>query len=383
LLCCETAIFQYPAILVTMTVIRYRSHKKNRNMKGLIDSMKSLLLRYIVVISIGVSYIAGRFYFDSLDIPISLIRPAENPFYPLTGFKRFMNYSMILSFHVWKSLAFYDPVGRSHEYGFNCIPEVNDWNDPRILWPILTLLLFLLSGFYFFMVKLDSFLLWAMIMSWYITLYPVSGLTRVGTFVADRICFASTVPFAIFAGYFASKIRLTSLNRKNMILIFFVSFSIFTLGQNVFYGTLAWMTNLSLHEQSMLSCPNSAKGNLEMAKMYSGAYPDLINMTISKSYTTKAETIDPNFCDVHKQWALILFHENKYLEFEDRLTKSVLCDFTSHWGLKTFHEYWEAIIQENDPRVGGRTAIKRRAKHVEHIRKTVENMKEEEEKKKL
>jgi len=374
LLCCETAIFQYPAILVTMTVIYYRRDGK----RNFMDCTQYLIWRYFIVIFFGVFYLLSRWLLDSLEIPKGLIRPAENPFYHLSGFRRIINYSVILSIHFLKSLAFFDPIGRSHEYGFNCIPEIVAFNDKRLLWPVISFLSVTISGLIFFMKSLDYFLLWTVAISWYISLYPIAGFTRVGTFVADRICMASTVPFAIFAGFFASNIKLKPLTKNNMIISFMVSFSIFTLGQTVCNRTLDWMTNLSLFESALKVCPESAKSHLEISKIFSGLYPEKLNLTLARSHLEKAELIDPTFCDVNQQVALILFQENKYLEFEDRLTKAVLCEFTTHWGLKTFHEYWDAVIREKDPMFGGKRAIKRRVKHVEHIRKTVEILREEE-----
>ena len=42
----------------------------------------------------------------------------------------------------------------------------------------------------------------------------------------------------------------------------------------------------------------------------------------------QAEEIDPDYCDVHQQFAHLAIQENRFLEFEERLTNALTCSFT-------------------------------------------------------
>ena len=140
LLSSETAVFQIPAALVTMTVIQWKRcmPKAQLSASSLFKASLSLLPRYFVIISSGLGYLIGRYMYDTLSIPDGLIRPAENPYYSLTGTERALTYSLVLSTHIGKSL-FVDPVGFSHEYGFDCVRKVissSPLDDMRLLAPI-------------------------------------------------------------------------------------------------------------------------------------------------------------------------------------------------------------------------------------------------------
>ena len=67
---------------------------------------------------------------------------------------------------------------------------------------------------------------------------------------------------------------------------------------------------------------------MESSKIYSGLYPELFNLTKSRWHLEQAEKYDPDYCDVHQQFAHVAVQENAHLEFEDRVTKSLLCPFT-------------------------------------------------------
>lgn len=156
LLTAETAIFQFPAIVLTMTAIRYRellvAEKQRSRREGkappkspLVTAIVTLLPRYILLGIISVSYLVYRHINDTLSIPDGLIRPAENPFYDKldknqwTLATRMMNYSYVLSLHIMKAFGV-ETIGMSHEYGFDCIPEMDSMLDDRMKLPMLILL---------------------------------------------------------------------------------------------------------------------------------------------------------------------------------------------------------------------------------------------------
>lgn len=114
-LCGETFLFQVPAAAVTLVVLQYyakktpQSHRKEGKPKltGVIldyfASALAVLPRLIFMIMSICVYLGGRYYFDTLDIPEGLIRPAENPFYHFKGEHRVRNYLYTLAVHVAKS----------------------------------------------------------------------------------------------------------------------------------------------------------------------------------------------------------------------------------------------------------------------------------------
>jgi len=121
LLTAETAIFQLPAIVLTMTAIHYRElslAKKNggggnrSTQKSLLtESVVTLLPRFVLLGLLSAAYLVYRHCTDTLAISPGLIRPAENPFYVNIDRgvwnleRRMMNYSYVLSVHIMKSLG--------------------------------------------------------------------------------------------------------------------------------------------------------------------------------------------------------------------------------------------------------------------------------------
>ena len=61
----------------------------------------------------------------------------------------------------------------------------------------------------------------------------------------------------------------------------------------------------------------------------------------------KTEEIDGDYCDVHYQFAQVLFQQEKYLEFEDRITKSVLCPFTMTQSYSLYTRYWKTVLHDS------------------------------------
>jgi hypothetical protein len=104
----------------------------------LVATVISLLPRYAILFSTTSMYLSYRLFNSSLHLPSGLIRPAENSFYKhIHGWsisRRIMNFSYVTSLHVMKSLGV-EMVGMSHEYGYDCIPEmrVGNYNDVPVV----------------------------------------------------------------------------------------------------------------------------------------------------------------------------------------------------------------------------------------------------------
>lgn len=416
--CSETFLFQLPAVLVTTTVVRWKRSNKERNLSTLGATMASLLPRYALTVLLAASYLLGRHYFDTLSIPDGLIRPAENPFYDMAGARRARNYLYVLSVHVLKALCL-DPIGFSHEYGRECVREIDDWFDLRMALPASIAVATILVGVrsvasYRRTGDLEAFTTWIVAMSWLATLFPVSGIVKVGTFIADRIVVASTFAFSIFLGRFLTywivddygcdssdlapptppakrvderegtkRERRGSRRRRRdpvevLTKIAIVLMGSHSLWKKVQLRTEEWTSNVMLLESSLKSCPRSAKSNLEISKIYSGMYPELLDLDKARSHLTMAESVDPNYCDVHQQFAHVAIQRGKFLEFEDRLTKAVTCPFTMAGSAELYRRYWKQLTSDPNTRDD---AMERMRRHQRVIDEAVARAVREEEEK--
>jgi len=202
------------------------------------------------------------------------------------------------------------------------------------------------------------------------SLFPVSGLVRVGTFIADRIVIGSTVASSIlWARILQNQLdvprklepntknrtrTISSLSIKYVLLLLSIAFLWF----KIQHRSLEWMTPHSLLESSLRACPRSAKSNLELSKLYSGLMSDEfsaydIDFVKAMHLLRKAEDIDPDYCDVHYQVSQLLVKQSQVegqekfdmLEFEDRIRKSVLCPFTMVGAYDLFQRYWMRVLQ--------------------------------------
>lgn len=141
------------------------------------------------------------------------------------------------------------------------------------------------------------------------------------------------------------------------------------------------MSSYELLKSSLITCPHSAKSNLELSKCYSGLFPEKQNFELALSYIEEAEKIDPGYCDVHWQMAQILFKRQQYVLFEERLTKAVLCPFTMSGAVSLYKQYWNiAVMGSQNDHVTHRNILQRKAKHDEIIRTAIASEKNEQSK---
>ena len=206
----ETFLFQIVPATVTLSAIVYlqlyhvscRIRQRGSLVKQVATILPTILRRILLSVLGAVAYYGGRYYFDTLSIPDGLIRPAENPFYALTGWDRVRNYAYILSIHIAKAWDL-DFVGFSHEYGYDCIRKIEPGKDARLKIPVGIAVSYLLVFLYLLLkqrrrtVLSVGLVLFFVHLSWMATLFPISGIVKVGTFIADRIVVASTVSTCI------------------------------------------------------------------------------------------------------------------------------------------------------------------------------------------
>ena len=397
LLSCETAVFLFPAVCFTWVYIDFCKfddngdgddgdgddakeedakdgdkkeddkedadrHADKEEQVGDLYKIKHCiqkrLPRLVLITIITFHYLYTRHRLDWIHIPPELIRPAENPFYTFDGMNRVWNYALVLSIHVVKSLGMglVDLVGFSHEYGFDCVRRIESLQDGRLWIPVL-LVVFVLYLLFECCQGRDNkrfngkgFVLLLTFSAWMASLFPVSGFIRVGTFIADRIVTASTVPSAILWTRILSPHLRAAGSRKSSTVMKYsmlVLLSAF-LWIKVQRRSAEWMAPKSLLESSLRACPRSAKSHLEMSKVYSsGLFDTPIDLDKTSHHLETAQEIDADFCDLHYQFALLYFKQNKFLEFEERVTLGVLCQFTMQGAHSLFQQYWSHVL--NDP----------------------------------
>lgn len=379
MLSCETAIFYLPAMILSWVYLDFTKRRGSRGRGGstlekevLQETMLKLLPRIGFVSFTTFVYLLMRYFLKWISIPDGLIRPAENPFYELKGKVRVMSYSYVLSVHLIKSLGLglVDLVGFSHEYGFDCVEKISEWRDGRLMFPLVLFCLGISQMNK--MRKLESYLIVFTFLAWMATLFPVSGLMKVGTFIADRIVIGSTVVSSILWGrmiaIFLQDNHYAGMNNTlpgklyliRPLFIKIVKYSIILLNLSFLWikvqtRSSEWMYFDSLLESSLRSCPRSAKSHLEISKLYSGLVGSLhispttqhrgFDLNVAKYHLETAESIDPLYCDVHFQFSQLSVLEKSHdLEFEDRLTKGVLCPTTMNGAHNLFQQYWSQIV---------------------------------------
>ena len=411
----ESFLFTIPSITVTLILIvvsqllyqRKRKEIENRkqstNDKNLeieqennffSDVMVAVLPRTFLLVLSGFVYFGGRYAMDWLNIPEGLIRPAENPFYRLEGATRFRSYVYVLGIHMAKSWSL-DFIGFSHEYGHACILPITTWGDVRFITTVIglaTLAFSLLIAMY--KTYNTRPLVTALILlqlGWWVTLFPISGIIKVGTFISDRIVVASTVSTCIVLGilftssilpinqgpfYSATTLPKQQRSRSPMsskVTIFLVLIVCYQ-WRVVHMRTMDWMGWIPLLNSALKTCPRFAKAHLELSKISNGLYKEEFNLTESRRHVEMAEEFDPNFCDVHQQYAQIAIQENKYLEFEERLSKAVTCTFTSGGAAELWQRYWKITLdpQQNSNQQQLQAAQQRYQRYMTEIQKAID-----------
>jgi hypothetical protein len=355
LMCSETFIFQMPAVVITLILIEWKN-LPGKDVKSLISAFLLVLPRLMLLFILSVSYLVMRFMLDWLSIPTGLIRPAENPFFPLEGMDRARNYAYVLVIHIFKGWNL-DFIGFSHEYGFECIRKLKKWTDPRFGAVLATIAILVYAARKCRQQGLGAILLLLFHLSWMATLFPISGVVKVGTFIADRIVVASTVSVSVLVGRWLTGWIMpdgsATPHRFKSCLVFGL-FAIMWF--RVHHRALDWMDSYPLLTSSLRTCPRSAKSHLEVSKVYSGLVSELFDLNRSLSHLEKAEEIDPTYCDVHQQFAHVYIQQQNLLEFEERLAKAILCPFSMAGASEMWRRYWPVVLQ--DPSAAGEGKIR-------------------------
>jgi hypothetical protein len=421
LLSAETALFHLPAIICMMGAVRYRElldakkSKDNTSDRSILSqTIIGLIPRYAILALTTTLYLTYRLFNSSLSIPSGLIRPAENPFYnKLSSWsttRRFANYGYITSLHVMKSLGV-EIVGMSHEYGYDCVPEMKVGMvegvpvlDLRLGLPfVLVVCAFGLCLWCWFggsekptksanNASNDSkhhgeedrtmrILLLLVFFAWMATLFPIAGILKVGTFIADRIVVASTVGTCIFGGRVLAiwivgldETKTQSSQRARVIRTILVLIMCMKyLGVKTHARTAEWMDSVPLLESSLQACPRSIKSNLEMSKLYSGLVPHMIDFKRALTLIETAHKIDPAYCDVHQQYGHVYFQQGRYIPFEKAMVQSLMCPFTMGQAMTNWKRYWNAVLTPRN----GVTDVEARKRYDGYMKRIEESIEKE------
>jgi len=283
------------------------------------------------------------------------------------------------------------PIGMSHEYGFECIREMKYpyMNDGRMPYVILTIAgictCVAVAGVSAWKetspaMRRRTLLLTLTYFAWMATLFPISGIVRVGTFVADRIIFPYSVATSIFFAALIGWILQVSTSSRNRRV--FLAFTLLLLG-NMGYRTYTrigdWTSHLKLLGSSVQSCPRCAKSLMELSKIYGGTGGEVeVDLKKTRELIDKAASIDPNFCDVHWQYAQLFLRKNDYLKFEFHLSESMMCKFTAMHALSSWKNYWPVVLQDQKHGAAARTRMEKYVGKIEEERIKQEKIEQEE-----
>ena len=382
----ETFLFAVVPVAVTRAILIFQQQQQQQEPT---NSHRKAILRilatWFLLGTSGVAYYGLRYHLDWLSIPDGLIRPAENPFFDLQGWDRFRSYAYVTVVHMLKAWD-WDIVGFSHEYGHACILPITSWNDTRLLGTAGVL------GFYAIVTVTWTFyawqqwtksrplpmgwILWILHLSWMVTLFPITGIVKVGTFVSDRIVVPASVGTTIFMAYGLShwwlprKRKLTwnptrwSFREATLLILFVFSWN------RIHRRTTEWLGPVPLLESSLRTCPRSAKSHLEYSKTLSGLYPERLDLKKARWHLEQVEAIHPGYCDVHQQFAHVAIQDRRQMpEFEERLTKALICPFTMGQAMQTWQNYWKMVL---DPTQNSEAAVAAARKRQEKYLKIVD-----------
>ena len=366
----ETFVFLIPGIMVTMTVLAFTTTNRNSNNKT--DNDTNIIILYLrAILSIAprlllltislAAYLFGRWYFDTLDIPTGLIRPAESPYFAFEGVKRIQNYLYVVTIHLGKQWGLVlpkqfggDPIGFSHEYGFDCIPEIQTWDDHRLVFGVgFHIVMAIAVSILLIIYNAQSFFgLVAIHWSWTLfSLFPICGILKVGTFVSDRIVVPASVVASIWIGKILHGYATNWLWKTNSPFRFFrplqILFVVWWIGVScatVHNRALDWMDSISLMNSALLTCPRFAKVHMEVSKIHSGLYPTHLDLQKTRYHLDKAREIDPDLCDLHKQYVFLAIQQGNYREVERELPHALLCPFTSAGAEPLWNNYWNQLL---------------------------------------
>ena len=231
-------------------------------------AIRKTFLQILTMSCLSFTYLFLRAYMQFLSINPLLFQDTISPFYKFEGGRRFWNYSMVTAIHVLKGV-FLDPIGVAHEYAFDCVHELNGITDIRYVLLVTVLVGFGTAGLYTIRRNLCWKLHFLVILSWFATLFPITGIITTGTFIADRLVVPCTIASSIYLSKAVvhiavgqSKFQKFSVISRPLIVLYLAFLS-----NGTFKLIKSWTTRPGMLRMTLESCPNNAKAILEMGML--------------------------------------------------------------------------------------------------------------------
>jgi tetratricopeptide (TPR) repeat protein len=104
-----------------------------------------------------------------------------------------------------------------------------------------------------------------------------------------------------------------------------------------------WKSEENLFLESLSVCPNSAKLNLQVARIHLRHQ----QYQKAKQHLNKAKLIDPDFCDLHYFEAVVMISMNEDVDTAiDLLVRSLHCIYTSQSAIMLLYQIWDNQLQQ-------------------------------------
>ena len=282
-----------------------------------------------------------------------LIRKAENPFTFLpSGLSKVISYMYLHFRYMWLLLW---PTQLCAEYAFDCISSVRSvWSFEFVcgLSMYVSLMYLFVRTFFKENATTQQKYMQHALLLMIVSFIPASGLfLRLGTLLAERLLYVPSIGFCFLLSqgihYVSSSAPIpVEKSPAGPKLLYFALVGIIC----IFYSTkvssqnLVWKSDEVLHMSVLSVCPRSAKGHLQVAKLLSnkGNYAESIK------HIKAAKRIDPDFCDVGYQEALIkIVHDKDIYGAIEAAASNLNCTFSGMGSVELLMKLFNVQLQQN------------------------------------
>ena len=242
-------------------------------------------------------------------------------------------------------------IGVAHEYGFSSVPELPiDKYDSGYLVILFTMLSMLASGLFCFSRGGGLFLHYLVFACWFASLFPITGIIPTGTFIAERLIYASTVAVAIYGGRLLTSVIVVRSNDGLNIDITQTSFRVMLLllvSRNVYLGVhdriCDWCDSTSLLRTTLRTFPNNALSLYDLAIRTVKLGIDH-NVDEARELLERSLDVIPSFCRCQFPLAVIADMQGRILEKERHTIEAILCSTTNQDANNFFTKHWKDVL---------------------------------------
>lgn len=263
-----------------------------------------------------------------------LIRKTENPYQALPpGLNKVLSLQILF---VENARLLLYPKVLSAEYSFNCIPMVDGIDDPRLIYAFfLWMAALLMLGIAAKNLFQNGDAAFTLSLAWLaLPFVPASHvIVTIGTLIAERLLYIPSIGFCIVAAHVVAKLSEkygSQLPKAGITVV--VAWMTLRTSMRI----PDWRSDDSLFFAAIDACPNSAKLNSQIAKIYLGRG----NLSLAREYLDRASAIHPDWCDLDYIYGMLALSEGDYEEVVDRYIKSLPCIYTN----KAAHRALEQIF---------------------------------------